>query len=166
MQAQQPSAEPQGHQMRRYQAFARQAELPPITMISKTTLQVGSVLLTDTSRLTQLSTAEKETLASLFDVPTAVIAKVVHAASDQPVPAAAHLAKELRTAVVDYRFLQGEWSRYHPPAEGRQTKADALEALQTGDLVRAWDLYDGLSRPGAPVTAPPPPANLRILTVR
>jgi hypothetical protein len=166
VQVQQPSVQPQGHQMRRYQAFTRQAELPSMTEIGKTTLQVGGVWQTDTSRLAQLSTREQEALAGLFAVPTAIIAKVIRAGSDQTAPTAAQLAKELRTAVVDYRFLRQEWGRYHPPAEVQQTKTDALAALQAGDLARAWALYDGLSRPGAPVTTPAPPANLRILAVR
>jgi len=162
-QAQEPSGEPQGHQMRRYQAFARQAELPPITVTSETTLQVGKDLQADTSRLAQLSTREKETLAGQFGVPVGVVAKVAQRVSTKPTPGAAQLARELRTAVVDYQFLQGEWGRYHPPTEGQQIKADALEALQAGDIAQAWALYDGLSRPEAPVVAPSPPANLRVV---
>jgi hypothetical protein len=163
-QVQQPSGEPQGYQMRRYQAFARQAELPPITVTSETTIEVGGVVKTDTFRLAQISTAEKETLAGQFGVPAGVIAKLAQRASDNPPPAAAQFAQELRTAVIDYRFLQDEWGRYQPPLEGRQTKTDALAALQAGDLAQAWALYDGLSRPQAPAVArPSPPANLRIV---
>jgi hypothetical protein len=53
--------------------------------------------------------------------------------------------------------LQGEWGRYHPPAESQKVKADALAALQAGDISKAWELYDGLERPA-------PPSNLRIIS--
>ena len=165
-QAQEPAKEPQGHQMRRYQAFARQAEMPPITVTSETTLQVGETTKIEISRLTQLTLQEKETLAGLFGVPAGVIAEVARQVSGQAAVGAAELARELRTAVVDYRFLRQEWGRYHPPAEGRQVKVEAVAALEAGDLAQAWALYDGLSRPGAPVTAPSPPSNLRVVAGR
>lgn len=150
--------------MRRYQAFARQAELPPITVTSATTLEIGSAVKTDISRLAQLSAREKESLAGQFGVPTGVIAKLAQRVSTTPPPPAAQFARELRTTVVDYRFLQGEWDRYHPPREGQQTKAEALAALQAGDIAQAWALYDALGKPQAPVAArPSPPTDLRIV---
>jgi hypothetical protein len=163
-QVQTPSSEPQGHQMRRYQAFARQAELPPIAVKSETTLEIGRAAKTDITQLAELSTREQESLAAQFEVPAGVIAKVLQGAATNPQRAAAQFAQELRTAVIDYRFLQGEWGRYHPPSEGQKTKADALEALQAGDIAKAWALYDGLRKPEAPgIAAPLPPANLRVV---
>ncbi len=159
-----PSAEPQGHQLQRYQAFARQTELPAITVISNMTLQVGSEVKTDIVRLAQLTSGAAEALAARFGVPTAVIARLAQRAANSPPPSTAQIAQELRTAVIDYRFLRGEWDRYHPPAEGQQTKVNALEALQAGDLAKAWSLYDGLAKPAAPAVArPAPPTNLRVV---
>jgi hypothetical protein len=71
-------------------------------------------------------------------------------------PDVTQLAQDLRTAAVDYRFLQGEWQRYNPPAEGGIIKTHALQALQGGDLGKAWELYDGLPRPASP-------ADLRVI---
>ena len=147
---------PQGYEMKRYQAFARQAEMPAIKVTDKSTLEVGGSAKTDLSRLAQLSTQEKEALAGQFGVPAGVIGKVIERVASHSQPSADQFAKELRTAVVDYRFLQGEWKRYNPPAEGRKIKADALQALQGGDISKAWELYDGLQRPA-------PPGNLRIV---
>lgn len=152
------STEPQGHQMRRYQAFARQAELPSMAVLSEATLQVGEVTKVDTSRLVELTPQQKETLAGLLGVPAGLITKVLQRDSGKTSVGAAELARDLRVAVVDYRFLQQEWGRYHPPAEGQQAKAQAVAALEAGDLPQAWALYDGLSRPGAPA----PPTNLRV----
>jgi hypothetical protein len=123
------------------------------------------VVKTDATRLAQLSVREKEALAGQFGVPVAVIDKLVQRVASSSPLAAEQFAQELRTTVVDYRFLQIEWKRYHPPAEGQKTKAAGLEALQAGDISKAWELYDGLRKPQAPaIGAPVPPVNLRIVT--
>ena len=164
-QVQKPAYVPQGRQMARYKAYARQAELPLITATNNAMLEVGGMVKTDTTRLAQLSVGEKEALAGQFGVPVAVIDKLVQRVASRPPPAADQFAQELRTVVVDYRFLQIEWNRYHPPADGQKTKAAALVALQAGEISKAWELYDGLRRPQAPaIAAPAPPANLRIVT--
>ena len=161
---QKPADVIQGRQMARYKAFARQAELPWITATNNTMLEVGGMVKTDTTRLAKLSAREREALAGQFGVPVAVIDKLVQRAASNSTPTADQFAQELRTAVVDYKFLQIEWQRYHPPAEGQKTKAAGLEALQAGDISKAWELYDGLRKPQAPaISAPPPPANLRIV---
>jgi hypothetical protein len=149
-QAQTPAYMPQGYQMERYKAFARQAPMPVIITTGKTTIEVGGTVKTDLSRLAQLSSQEKGALAGQFGVPAGVIGKVAEHAASHPPPDAAQLAQDFRTAVVDYRFLHSEWTRYHPPAEGQQIKAVALQALQGGDISKAWELYDGLQRPAAP----------------
>jgi hypothetical protein len=128
-------------------------------------LEVGGVVKTDATRLAQLSVREKEALAGQFGVPVAVIDKLVQRVASSSPPAVDQFAQELRTTVVDYRFLQIEWKGYHPPTEGQKTKAAGLEALQAGDISKAWELYDGLRRPQAPaIAAPAPPANLRVVT--
>ena len=164
-QAANPAGKPQGHQMRRYQAFARQAELPLITVTNRTMIEVGGVVKIDVARLAQLSTQEKEALTGQFSVPVGIIDKLVERVASNSPPAADQLAQELRTAVIDYKFLQIEWDRYHPPTEGQQTRSNALAALQAGDLANAWELYDGLARPGAPaITRPALPTNLRVVS--
>jgi hypothetical protein len=162
--AQEQAYSPQAYQMERYKAFARQTELPVITVTDKTTLEVGGVLKTDIKLPAQPSGTEKEALARQFGVPAEVIVTVLDRASTNQLPNAAQLAQAIRTAVIDYRFLQGEWGRYNPPPEGKQTKAAALLALQAGDISKAWQLYDGLQKPQAPgIASPAAPVNLRVV---
>ena len=142
--------------MKRYKAFVRQAELPLITVTTNGSLQVGGVVKMDATRLAQLSAPEKEVLAGQFQFRSGSSINWWSVLARNPPPAADQLAQELRTAVIDYRFLQIEWDRYHPPAEGQKTKSDALAALQAGDISKAWELYDGLRRPRAPAIAAPP----------
>jgi hypothetical protein len=163
-QIQEPAYVPQGRQMKRYQAFARQTELPSITITSNAVLQVGGVVNTDATRLAHLSPKEKEVLAGQLKVPAGVINRLAQQLARSSPPAVEQLAQEIRTAAIDYRFLQIEWEGYHPPAESQKTKTAALEALQAGDLSKAWELYDALRRPQAPaIAAPAPPANLRVV---
>jgi hypothetical protein len=153
--------------MRRYQSFLRQAELPAIAITGETGLSIGTAAKVDLSRLADLPARDVDALAGQFTVPATVIATVFQQMSHSATPSAAQLAQQLRTAVVDYRFLQGEWSRYHPPQDGQQAKADALQALQAGDISKAWVLYDGLGIPSAPAIAPPqPPTNLRVVATQ
>jgi len=163
-QVQKPTYTPQGRQMARYKAFARQAKLPAITVATNGVLEVGDAARVDITRLGSFSTQQKEALADQFGVPVGVIDKVVQRVAGAPQPDAEHLAQGLRTAVIDYRFLKQEWDGYHPPAEGKPTKAAALAALQTGDISKAWELYDTLRKPEPPaIGAPAPPANLRVV---
>ena len=147
---------PQGRQMKRYEAFSRQAELPPLTVTNNAVLQVGGVVNLDATRLAHLSSQEKEALAGQFKVPVGVIDKMVQRLANSSPPSAEQFTREIRTAVIDYRFLQIEWEGYHPPAEGQKTRATALEALQVGDISKTWELYDALRRPS-------PPANPRVV---
>ena len=151
-----PAYTPKGRQMERYKAFARVAKLPTILISNQTTLEVGGAVKADLNGLARLSAKEKEALAGQFGVPAGVVGKVIERAVKSSSSGGAQVAQDLRTAVIDYRFLEGEWGRYHPPAQGQQVKADALAALKAGNLSRAWELYDGLQRPA-------PPANLRII---
>jgi hypothetical protein len=160
----QKQADPvQGRQMQRYKAFVRQASLPPIRT-TNVLIEVSSPVEIDVTRLAQISVQEKEALAGQFSVPVGVIKTLVERIASNSPPTADQFVQELRTTVIDYKFLQIEWDRFHPPAEGQQTKSNALAALQAGDLAQAWDLYDGLARPGAPaITRPVPPTNLRVV---
>jgi hypothetical protein len=164
IQLQKPTDRFQGRQMERYKAFVRQADLPLITVTTNVLIEVGGVVKTDVARLAQLSIQEKEALAGQFSIPVGVIERLVERVASNSPPAADQLAQELRAAVIDYKFLEIEWDRFHPPAEGQQTKSNAVAALQSGDLAKAWELYDGLARPGAPaITRPAPPTNLKVV---
>jgi len=161
---QKPAYIPQGRQMRRYEVFARQTELPRMVATNHTLLQVGGVVNVDAARLSQLSPQHKKALAEQFRVPVGVIDQLTQQLAHRSARTADQLAREIRTAVIDYRFLQIEWDRYHPPAATQQTKVAALGALQAGDISKAWELYDGLRRPQAPtIAAPAPPTNLRVV---
>jgi hypothetical protein len=161
----QGQAEPvQGRQMVRYKAFVRQAVLPLMSVTTNGLIEVGGVAKLDVTGLAQLSVPEKEALAGQFSVPLGVIDTLLESVASNPSPAADQVVQELRSAVIDYKFLDIEWGRFHPPPEGQQTKSDALAALQAGDLAKAWELYDGLARPGAPaISRPAPPTNLRVV---
>jgi hypothetical protein len=150
--------------MQRYKVFARQAAMPTMNTTTQPVLEIGKVAKADVSRLAEVSAQEKQALATLFEVPVGVIDGTLQRMAAAPPSSADQLAESFRTAVVDYRFLRGEWDRYHPPAEGQPTRQAALEALQAGDLTKAWKLYDGLRKPQAPaIAAPAPPANLRVV---
>ena len=132
--------------------------MPVITATDKTTIEIGGSVKTDIKRLVQLSSGDRRrSPASLASRRGSW--QLPERASNNSPPNAAQLAHDIRTAVIHYRFLQGEWGRYHPPAAKQKIKADALAALQTGDIGKAWELYDGLQKPAAP----PPPTGLRIV---
>ena len=162
-QVRKPGCNPQGHQMERYKMFARQAD---ISITNHSVLVVGGVMNMEAARLAQLSRQEKEALAGQFRVPVAVIDQLVQRLSPGSPPAPEQFARDIRTAVIDYRFLRREWERYLPPAQDQKAEAKtaALAALESGDLGKAWDLYDGLKgpQPGSSA-APAPPANLRVI---
>src|ERR1035441_3772694 len=63
--AQRAAYTPKGRQMERYKAFARQAEMPAITVTSTTVLDVGGVVKTDLNRLGQRSEEHTSELQSL-----------------------------------------------------------------------------------------------------
>ena len=160
-----PAYTPKGWQMERYKAFARQAELPAITVTNKDRIEVGATFKTDLNRLARISSLDRDALAAQFGVPAGVIGKVAGLIATNEPSDAAQIARAIRTAVIDYRFLQGEWGRYHPPLEGQPVKADALQALQAGDINKAWQLYDALEKPQAPsLRLPPSPTELRIIS--
>ena len=145
-----PVYTPKGRQMERYKAFARQAKMPTIAITNPAVVEVGGVVKTDLKRLGQLSDSEKAALATQFGVPADVIGKLMERAATNPAPDAGQVAQNVRTAVVDYKFLQQEFEQYHPSPEGQKVKTDALAALRGGDVTKAWEIYDGLRGPAPP----------------
>jgi len=167
-QVQKTACNPQGRQMERYKMFARQAD---ISITNHSVLVVGGVMNMEAARLAhQLSRQEKEALAGQFRVPVAVIDQLVQRLSPGSPPAPEQFARDIRTAVIDYRFLRREWERYLPLAQDQKAEAKtaaktaALAALESGDIAKAWDLYDELKKPQpGSSAAPAPPANLRVI---
>jgi hypothetical protein len=60
------------------------------------------------------------------------------------------LAGKLRVTVIDYKYLLERWTQYLPPSGTEKVKADALLALQSGDIDKAWKMYVDLPRPEPP----------------
>jgi hypothetical protein len=140
----------EGRRQPSYQVFACGCSAPAITVVNGTTLEIGGKQEIDVSRLDQLTTPEKETLAGRLDVPVVVIDGLLRGCTNQPPADATGLAGKLRVTAIDYKYLLEQWTQYHPPTGGEKVKTDALQALQGGDLEKAWAMYVTLPRPEPP----------------
>jgi hypothetical protein len=140
----------QGRKQPGYQVFAQRCTAPSITVVNETTLVIGGKQKIDVSRLDQLATQEKETLAGQFDVPVGVIDCLLRGCTNQAPADAAGLAGKFRVTVIDYKYLLERWTKYLPPAGTEKVKTDALLALRDGDLDKAWKMYNDLPRPEPP----------------
>jgi hypothetical protein len=138
-----------------YQVFAVSAVVPAMTAVDNGVLQIGEKLKIDTKNYTAISTNDQQTLADLLEVPMRLIDRVWER-SFETTSEPQNFVKELRAAVIDYGFLLSKWNEYRPTAAGQPSKATALRALASGDLLKAADLYAKLQKP-------PPPSGLRIL---
>jgi hypothetical protein len=140
----------EGRRQPSYQVFAYRCTSPAITVVNGTTLEVGGKQKIDVSRLDQLTTPEKQTLAGQLDVPVVVIDCLLRGCTHQTPADATGLAGKLRVTAIDYKYLLEKWTQYHPPTGGEKVKTDALLALQYGDLEKAWAIYVTLPRPDPP----------------
>ena len=140
----------QGRQHPSYQVFAHQFPLPSITVVDQATLDVGGKVKIDVSQSEQLSDQQKEALADRFEVPIGVVSKLLVRFSKQSPVDAAQVAQELRITVIDYKYLQERWRQYLPPIGKAEVKTNALQALQVGEIDKAWEMYVALPRPSAP----------------
>ena len=140
----------EGRRQPSYQVFASGCTAPAITVVNGTTLEVGGKQKLDVSRLDQLTTPEKETLAGQLAVPVVVIDGLLRDCTNQAPADATGLAGKLRVTAIDYKYLLERWTQYHPPTGGEKVKTDALRALQSGDLEKAWAMYVTLPRPEPP----------------
>ena len=141
---------PQARQHPSYQVFAHQFPLPSITVVDQATLDVGGKVKIDVSQSEQLSDQQKEALADRFEVPVGVVSKLLVRFSKQSPVDAAQVAQELRITVIDYKYLQERWRQYLPPIGKAEVKTNALQALQVGEIDKAWEMYVALPRPSAP----------------
>jgi len=55
------------------------------------------------------------------------------------------VARQLRTAMIDYRFLLAELTAFRPSNHDQEARVAALTELLNGDLPSAWRCYHGLS---------------------
>jgi len=140
----------EGRRQPSYQVFACGCPAPAITVVNGTTLEVGGKQKIDVSRLAQLTAPDKQTLAGQLAVPVVVIDCLLRGCTNQPPADATGLAGKLRVTAIDYKYLLEQWTQYHPPTGGEKVKADALQALQGGDLEKAWAMYVTLPRPEPP----------------
>jgi hypothetical protein len=105
-----------------------------------------------------MSDQEAKIPAAELGVPTGLVMQVAKTASEEPAVSGAEVARQLRAAVIDFRFLLAELTCYHPLPNEQAAKEAVLLALLNGDLHSVWKFYCGLPWP----QAPPPPQNLRI----
>ena len=140
----------QGRRHPSYQVFAYQMQLPPIAILGNRIL-IDRTISIDGTRLHRLSWRPRQAMAFKFAVPMAVIEHWRENLLRQEPLNAQALAGDLCATVIDYHYLKVRWLQYRPPsASMEQFKAEALHALEAGELNQAWEMYYSLSRPPAP----------------
>jgi hypothetical protein len=139
-----------------YQVFASRTVLPTITVTDTGALDVGGQVKILFKPGAPLPDKDIRGLAEQFGVPVAVVMTFLrHTGHDEPF-APGHLAQALPITIMDYKYLKERWNRYHPPTGQQDLKTKALQALEAGEVARAWEMFCAL-----PV--PRPPAGLRIV---
>jgi len=133
-----------------YQVFAAQAALPPISPTASNVIDIGGRVKLDLNGVPKISSSQMRLLAEQFGVPVAVLERfqtrwLTNALSDTD-----QLVRELRTTIIDYRYLETRWTAYHPSPDGEQAKREALSALKAGDIETAWRMYEALPKPAPP----------------
>jgi hypothetical protein len=149
-------ASAEGHRRPDFQVFALHVSLPAITATNSHCLIVGGTLGLELpqspSRAAQVVAVSRK-LGVSVTLLDACLRKFEASA-----PAGLHESVDaLRASLVDYRYLRQKWTQYHPPPGKESAKTLALSLLETGELEKAWALFNALPRPS-------PPAGLR--TVR
>ncbi len=143
----------------RYLAFSNSIVLPAIAAVDNTAIRLGQWGPMQVGRQPGKPTLDRKLTAMQLGVPVGVVDRLLERFAQNPQIQVADLARELRAATIDFRFLLAEMTAYNPPAEGQQPKTDGLQALLRGDLQKAWDSYLSLPWPAAPA----PPKNLRVV---
>jgi hypothetical protein len=144
---------------RRYLCFSNTAILPLIQVLAADgIIRVGNLGTLHLDRLSKMSDQEAKIPAAELGVPTGLVMGVAKMASEEPGVSGAEVARQLRAAVIDFRFLLAELTCFHPSPNEQAAKEAVLLALLNGDLPSVWKFYCGLPWP----QAPPPPQNLRI----
>ena len=118
-------------------------------------VQLGEKQILEARHLEQMTAEEQEVLGEVFAVPPPLITRFIKGRY-KPEWNADQVAKEFRACITDYKFLVHTWNEF-VSLEGDSPKKEARQALQAGDVAKAWQLYP-VDRGGRP----PPPQNLRI----
>lgn len=124
--------------------------MPALTVVDQATLDVGGRMKIDVSRLDQLNEQQKGALAEWYAVPAGVVDKFQESFTQEASSDAARAATKLHVTMIDYKYLLERWTKYLAPAGKEKIKTDALEALQVGDLDKAWKMFLDLPRPKSP----------------
>jgi len=145
------SAPARGRQHPSYQVFVAQTLLPPIYAPDKSTIVVDGKEISLRRNDPQPGN-KKSAVADHLGIPVPVLNQALEQASSNPAFDADQAAQQFRTAVLDYKYLQDRWTRYHPPAGTEQLKAKthALQILQDGQITKAWEMFMALPRPQPP----------------
>jgi hypothetical protein len=133
-----------------YTVFEHNLTLPAIKVIDAATLEVGGKLKIVLNRPEPLSTQARATFTNEFQVPLAVVDRLWERLFQSTPPSAEQATNALRQTVLDYKYLHQKWTQYRPPREKEGIKTDAFQALQAGDLDKAWELYLDLPKPSGP----------------
>jgi hypothetical protein len=144
------SAAVEGRRHPSYQVFAAQAPLPSISPIQIDTIEIGGRVKLNVGRAREFGPPQMTVLADEFEVPRALLEKFQKRWLTNPPANALQLAQDLRTTVIDYRYLKTRWTSYRPTPDGESAKEEALLALSAGDLEKAWSMYAALRKPVAP----------------
>src|SRR5262249_19902462 len=136
-----------------YQVFASRMVIPEISGRDARTLGIGSDI---AFKLRQpLGARDLQLIAAHLNLSPMLLRAFLAQINFQEHLEAQQAARQLTTSITDYFYLREQWNRYHPPPELRKAKADALAALEAGNIQEAWRLFSALPRPG-------PPGGLRV----
>ena len=133
-----------------YQVLESRTTLPTIEVAAKGTLKLGDHLTLELARAAELPDEQKKALAAQFELPVAALDKFLQGLIAKPGLDTQQAAKELRTQIIDYRYLRERWNQYRPPPGQEKIKTDALQSLEAGDLDKAWQMFVALSPPAPP----------------
>jgi hypothetical protein len=151
--AQAALASPTPEQWRRhpsYQVLDHRAALPSMKVAAKGTLEIGGQTKLELEGASQMPVDQKKALAAQFELPVAALDRFLQRLAAQQGMGAEQGARQLRTLVIDYRFLRDRWTQYRPPSGQEKTKTEALQCLEAGDLDKAWAMFIALPAPAAP----------------
>jgi hypothetical protein len=133
-----------------YQVFESRTTLPTMEVMDKGTLKIGEHLTLELARAAAFPDEQKKALAAQFELPVAALDKFLHSLAAKPAIDAQQTAKDLRTLILDYRYLRQRWTQYRPPPGEEKIKTDAFQSLEAGDVDKAWQLFLALSPPAPP----------------
>jgi hypothetical protein len=131
--------------------FSNLAQVPAIRVSEAAhVVRVGQSATLPLEGLASLSDVRAKAVAGELGVPTGLIVKTARAAS-QSQASPPDFARQLRSAVIDFRFLLAELTCYHPAGDA-SARTNALLELLDGDLPEVWEFYRSLPWPRAPAS--------------